>query len=587
MLEAIMVSSLKFTISLLKKYLRPYVKQVLLLSFFLVLYNVIQIFNPQIIRYYIDTVFESTLNTRTILFAALLYIGMNLILRAIMVLNEYLSNNLAWATTNDLRIDTTRHCINLDMTFHNKHKTGEMIERIDGDASTLSEFFSTFVVYFLGSILLLIGVLIAVFIEGWIYGVIFLGFTFISLIGLFFVRKISAPLWKKVRESTTEMYGNIEESVSGLEDIKGNGADEFIMKSFHGIAQTNYKNKAKAMIVSRTYYVINVLMNAVLNIGILVTSYYLSNTFGINGGSLFLLLSYGANILFPLRLILWQLEQLQNSLANIERINELLSIETKILDDGNKNFPENAVNLIFEELDFGYLEDELVLQNISFNLEPGKKLGLVGHTGSGKTTIARLIFRLHDPINGKIKFNEYDSREFPLKNLRKNIAYVTQDVELFKASIKDNITFFDKEISDETILDVFQELGLMEWYNKLPNGLDTLIFSEELGLSAGEEQLLALTRAFLKNPKLVILDEASSRLDPATERHVDHALERLLNNRSAIIIAHRLATLDKVDDILLLKKGEIIEYGSREELVKNPNSQFSLLLQKGIEEVLQ
>ena len=582
-----MVSSLKFTISLLKKYLRPYVKQVLILSFFLVLYNVIQIINPQIIRYYIDAVFEPTLNTRTILYAALLYIGMNLILRAIMILNEYLSNNLAWATTNDLRIDTTRHCINLDMTFHNKHKTGEMIERIDGDASTLSEFFSTFIVYFLGSILLLIGVLIAVFIEGWIYGVIFLGFTLISLIGLYFVRKISAPLWKKVRESTTEMYGNIEESVSGLEDIKGNGADEFIMKSFHGIAQTNYKNKAKAMIVSRTYYVINVLMNAVLNIGILVTSYYLSNTFGINGGSLFLLLSYGTNILFPLRLILWQLEQLQNSLANIERINELLSIETKILDDGNKNFPENEVKLIFEELDFGYLIDELVLQNISFNLEPGKKLGLVGHTGSGKTTIARLIFRLHDPINGKIKFNEYDSREFPLKNLRKNIAYVTQDVELFKASIKDNITFFDKEISDETILKVFQELGLMEWYNKLPNGLDTLIFSEELGLSAGEEQLLALTRAFLKNPKLIILDEASSRLDPATERHIDHALERLLNNRSAIIIAHRLATLDKVDDILLLKKGEIIEYGSREELVKNPNSQFSLLLQKGIEEVLQ
>ena len=582
-----MVSSLKFTISLLKKYLRPYVKQVLILSFFLVLYNVIQIINPQIIRYYIDAVFEPTLNTRTILYAALLYIGMNLILRAIMILNEYLSNNLAWATTNDLRIDTTRHCINLDMTFHNKHKTGEMIERIDGDASTLSEFFSTFIVYFLGSILLLIGVLIAVFIEGWIYGVIFLGFTLISLIGLYFVRKISAPLWKKVRESTTEMYGNIEESVSGLEDIKGNGADEFIMKSFHGIAQTNYKNKAKAMIVSRTYYVINVLMNAVLNIGILVTSYYLSNTFGINGGSLFLLLSYGTNILFPLRLILWQLEQLQNSLANIERINELLSIETKILDDGNKNFPENEVKLIFEELDFGYLIDELVLQNISFNLEPGKKLGLVGHTGSGKTTIARLIFRLHDPINGKIKFNGYDSREFPLKNLRKNIAYVTQDVELFKASIKDNITFFDKEISDETILKVFQELGLMEWYNKLPNGLDTLIFSEELGLSAGEEQLLALTRAFLKNPKLVILDEASSRLDPATERHVDHALEKLLDNRSAIIIAHRLATLDKVDDILLLKKGEIIEYGSREELVKNPNSQFSILLQKGIEEVLQ
>ena len=582
-----MASTFRYTISLLKKYLKPYIGQVLILAFFLVLYNAIQILNPQVIRYYIDAVFEPTLNVRTLVYAALLYIGMNLILRAIMILNGYLSNNLAWLTTNDLRIDTTRHCINLDMTFHNKHKTGEMIERIEGDASTLSEFFSTFVVYFLGSVLLLTGVLIAVFVEGWIFGLIFLGFTILALIGLYFVRKVSSPLWKKVRESTTALYGTIEESISGLEDIKGNGADEFIMKNYHEIAQTNYKNKSKAMIVSRTYYAINVLMNAVLNIGILVASYYLKDTFGIDGGSLYLLLSYGANILFPLRLILWQLEQLQNSLANIERIQELLSIETKIKDEGTEQFPEESVNLAFYGLDFGYLEDELVLKNINFNLKPGKKLGLVGHTGSGKTTLARLVFRLHDPVRGEIKFNEIDSRYFPLKKLRRNIAYVTQEVELFKASIKDNITFFDKTISDETILDVFKELGLMEWYSKLPNGLETLIFSEELGLSAGEEQLLALTRAFLKNPKLVILDEASSRLDPATERQVDHALERLLLNRSAIIIAHRLSTLDKVDDILLLKKGEMIEYGVRSELVKDPNSQFSQLLQKGIEEILQ
>ena len=582
-----MASSFKYIISLLKKYLRPYIGQVLILAFFLIIYNGIQILNPQVIRYYIDAVFESTLNVRTLVYAALLYIGMNLILRAIMVLNGYLSNNLAWLTTNDLRIDTTRHCINLDMTFHNKHKTGEMIERIDGDASTLSEFFSTFIVYFLGSILLLIGVLIAVFIEGWIFGLIFLGFTIIALVGLYFIRKVSSPLWKKVRESTTAMYGTIEESISGLEDIKGNGADEFIMKNYHTIAQENYKNKSKAMIVSRTYYAVNVLMNAVLNIGILVASYYLTGTFGVDGGSLYLLLSYGANILFPLRLILWQLEQMQNSLANIERIQELLSIESKIKDEGNEQFPEGFIKLAFDGLDFGYLEDELVLKNINFNLEQGKKLGLVGHTGSGKTTLARLVFRLHDPINGKIKFNGVDSKNLSLKNLRKNIAYVTQEVELFKASIKDNITYFDKTISDDTILDVFKELGLMDWYSKLPNGLDTLIFSEELGLSAGEEQLLALTRAFLKNPKLVILDEASSRLDPATERQVDHALERLLLNRSAIIIAHRLSTLDKVDDIMLLKKGEMIEYGIRSELVKDPNSQFSQLIQKGIEEVLQ
>ncbi|MHA1531817.1 MAG: ATP-binding cassette domain-containing protein, partial [Candidatus Heimdallarchaeota archaeon] len=215
-----------------------------------------------------------------------------------------------------------------------------------------------------------------------------------------------------------------------------------------------------------------------------------------------------------------------------------------------------------------------------------RKMGLVGQTGSGKTTLARLIFRLYDPKSGKIRVNGINTKNFPLKELRSNIAYVTQDVELFKASIRDNVTFFDKEIPEEIILEIFKDIGLEEWYNHLPNGLETIIKSEECGLSAGEEQLLALTRAFLKNPKIVILDEASSRLDPATERQIEIALEKLLQGRSAIIIAHRLTTLYKVDDILILSDGEMMEYGSREDLAKNPNSEFSQLLQKGIEEVL-
>jgi ABC-type multidrug transport system fused ATPase/permease subunit len=340
------------------------------------------------------------------------------------------------------------------------------------------------------------------------------------------------------------------------------------------------------MLFSRTYYAINVAMRAILNIGILVVSYYLSSYLGTSPGVVYLLLTYGTNLLWPLRLLLWQIEQLQNSLANIERINEFFNLETKIIDDGETVFPDGEVNLAFDNLDFGYSE-ELVLKDISFSLDPGRKIGLVGHTGSGKTTLARLVFRLYDPKSGKIRVNGINTRNFPLKELRKNVAYVTQDVELFKASIRDNVTFFDREIPEKVIVDIFQDIGLGKWYNKLPNGLETIIYSEELGLSAGEEQLLALTRAFLKDPKIVVLDEASSRLDPATERQIEIALEKLLHGRSAIIIAHRLTTLHKVDDILILSDGEMVEYGSREELVQDPKSQFSQLLQKGIEEVLQ
>jgi ATP-binding cassette subfamily B protein len=199
----------------------------------------------------------------------------------------------------------------------------------------------------------------------------------------------------------------------------------------------------------------------------------------------------------------------------------------------------------------------------------------------------QLLFRLYDPKNGQIKINGLNNSEYPLEELRKNIAYVTQDVELFNASIKDNITFFDSKHSDQEITDVLENLGLETWLNQLPNGLETEIYSDELGLSAGEEQLLALTRAFLKNPKIVILDEASSRLDPATEKIIEKAITNLLKNRSAIIIAHRLTTLENVDKILILEKGEIAEYGNREELVNDPSSHFSHLLNQGIEGVLQ
>jgi len=585
-----MASILKLTISMLKKYLRPYIGQVVILALLLIIYNVIQITNPQIIRIYINAVNAPIIDKKVMLLSSIIYIGINIIYQGFSVLVNYLSQNLAWATTNDLRVDLTGHCMNLDMSFHNKMKTGEMIERIDGDASTLSEFFSTFIIYFLGSILLIFGIIIAVFIEGWEFGLIFTGFTIVALIAFYFVRKITSPLWKKVRESTTALYGNIEENISGLEDVSANGADEFIMRRFHEISQTNYKNKAKAMIFSRVYWLLNIVMWAVINITILVVSYYLSARLGLTtegGGTLFLLLSYGTNLLFPLRLILWQIEQMQNSLANIERIDEFFNLKSKIIDEGTHKLVEDKIHLKFNRINFSYNDEDLVLQKISFDLTPERKLGLVGHTGCGKTTLARLIFRLHDPQSGEILINDINSRDYILKELRKSIAYVTQDVELFKASIKDNITFFDKTIPTEDVFRVINEVGLGSWLDQLENGLETVILSEECGLSAGEEQLLALSRAFLKNPKLVILDEASSRLDPATERQIDIALDKLMEGRSAIIIAHRLSTLHKVDDILILKKGEMVEYGERSHLANEPTSEFSKLLQKGIEEVLQ
>jgi ABC-type multidrug transport system fused ATPase/permease subunit len=200
--------------------------------------------------------------------------------------------------------------------------------------------------------------------------------------------------------------------------------------------------------------------------------------------------------------------------------------------------------------------------------------------------MTRLVFRLYEVISGEVRVGEMPVDTVPLGNLRRRVGLVTQEVQLFNATIRDNLTFFDDSIPDEQIMTALRRLELMPWYQALPDGLDTVLESGGRGLSAGEAQLLAFTRVFLQDPGLIILDEASSRLDPATEALIERAVDHLLQNRSAIIVAHRLTTVQRADDILVLQDGRVKEYGDRLELISDPESHFAQLLRTGLEEVL-
>jgi ABC-type multidrug transport system fused ATPase/permease subunit len=205
-------------------------------------------------------------------------------------------------------------------------------------------------------------------------------------------------------------------------------------------------------------------------------------------------------------------------------------------------------------------------------------LGLLGHSGSGKTTIARLLFRFYDPSEGVIRIGGSDARSLRLAELRRRIGLVTQDVQLFHASVRDNLTFWNEQVPDQLIVRALDELGLGPWFQTLPHGLDTELASGGAGLSAGQAQLLAFTRVWLQDPGLIILDEASSRLDPATERLLARAIGRLLRGRTAIIIAHRLSSVQRADEILILEAGRIREHGERELLASDPDSRFQSLV---------
>jgi len=227
---------------------------------------------------------------------------------------------------------------------------------------------------------------------------------------------------------------------------------------------------------------------------------------------------------------------------------------------------------------FGYAAGTPVLRDVCVRLEPGRVLGVVGRTGSGKTTLTRLLPRFFDPVDGVVRLGDVDLREVSLAETRGRIGLVTQEVQLFGASVRDNLTLFDDAVADERIVEALQSLGLTHWLRELPHGLDTLLGAGGAGLSAGQAQILACARILLHDPDLVILDEASSRLDPATERLLHAALGRLLDGRTGIIVAHRLATFAYADDILVLEDGRVREHGTRRDLAADPSSRFAGLL---------
>src|SRR5690606_32488069 len=262
------------------------------------------------------------------------------------------------------------------------------------------------------------------------------------------------------------------------------------------------------------------------------------------------------------------------------RVSELLAIESALPRGAGERLPSGPLSVGFDGVSFHYLDaasDQLTLHDVSSELGAGRRLGLRGRTGSVKTTLTRLVFRLYDPSSGTVRLGGVDAAAADHDQLRSRVGLVTQDVQLFRGTLRDNLTFFDENVADALIVEVLGALGLGSWLAGQENGLDTELDSGGRNLSAGEAQLIAFARVFLKDPGIVILDEPSSRLDPVTEQHLQVALERLLAGRTAIVIAHRLETVETADEIMIMDRGRIIEAGERERLAADATSRYSRL----------
>ncbi len=603
--------------NLLREYLVPQWRWAVLLMVLILAGIGLQLANPQIMRRFIDTA-QGSGDAGMLLHSALAFVGVALAQQISSLAATWVSENVGWSATNELRADLTEHCLRLDMSFHNAHTPGEMIERVDGDVNALANFFAQFAQQVFGNILLLVGVLISLFVEDWRVGAVFAIFAGLALVLMLRLRGIAVPHWKAEREASAEQFGFLEERLSGTEDIRSSGAKDYVMRRLYVLMRDLMQKTRKASLMVSIMVNSSMVLFAIGNAAGLATGAYLYLDGKITIGTAVLIGTYANMITWPIQRIAFQMQELQRAGAGIARIRELLDVRTRIVggDDECALPQEGPLALTFDHVTFGYQDaesdetekgteqeieheteqppeerdKELVLHDISFHLEPGTILGLLGRTGSGKTTLTRLVFRLYDTDKGAVRLSRdtsvADVRELSLADLRKRVGMVTQNIQLFNASVRDNLTFFDKDIPDEHILQVIHDLELGEWFDALPHGLDTELESGGGGLSAGEQQLLAFTRIFLQDPGLVILDEASSRLDPATEHLIERAVDRLVQNRTAIVIAHRLGTVQRADEIMILDSGQIVEYGPRADLAQDESSRFYHLLQTGLEQVL-
>ena len=574
--------------SLLRRYMLPQLPFVITLGILLFTGLGLQLVLPQIIRYFIDEAQKGSPLER-LTAAAVLFIAITIVQQLVQILATYFSERVGWTATNNIREDLAEHALSLDMAYHNDHTPGEMIERIDGDPNELGTFFSLFIFEMLGSLILLVGILALMLREDWRAGLTLFIFVAGATFILTSIRTIAVPYWKANREASADTFGFLEERLAGTEDIRSNDAKPYVMLRFHELMRNWYQKALKAGLMSSVMFSTTMFMFGVGSAISLSLGAYLYFGDWITLGTVYLIFHYTQMLVMPINRFTQQLDNFQRATAAIARIVELDSVEKTILDPPVQDRIAVAdgvpLSVEFDHVTFAY-DDDPVLRNVSLDLKPGRVLGLLGRTGSGKTTMTRLLFRLYDPTAGMVRVGREDIRRMSTDRLRRHISMVTQDVRLFHGSVRENLTFFDETISDEQLVDVIGELGMGPWIESLPNGLDTRLLADGAGLSAGEAQLLAFGRVFLAGSGVLILDEASSRLDRSTEQMIERAVDRLVKDRTVIVIAHHLVTIRRCDEIAIMEQGRIVEHGDREILARNPTTQFHRLLQTGLEEVL-
>jgi ATP-binding cassette, subfamily B, bacterial len=492
------------------------------------------------------------------------------------VLVAWWSVRLAWRVGNRLRLDLARHALGLDLEWHSRHSPGLLIERLDGDIEAIVKFSSAAVLQLLGNAVLLAGVLAVSFVVDWRAGALIAASAAVAVALVVRLRAVAVPAHDAEREAQARLYGDLEERLGGLEDIRGNGAGDYAVHRLHEHSSRWWHAARRAAVSDGAYAVAGAAstVGTVLTLGLGV---WLHRNGQLSVGATLALFRYSQMIREPVERMAEQIREMQKAAAGARRAARLLATRPRLVDGPGAPLPDGPLAVDVDGVRLVYDSGRVALDGVDLHLAPGTRLGVVGRTGSGKTSLGRLLTRLWDATEGTVRLGGVDVRDPTDDELRRRVAVVSQDVELLEATLRVNLTFFGTlDVPDDAVVDVLDEVGLGAWAAALPDGLGTRL--DARALSAGEAQLLAFARVLLSDAGLVLLDEATSRLDPATEATLAAATERALTGRTAVIVAHRLSTLDRVDEICVVHDGRIVEHDLRSTLARDHRSHFAGLL---------
>jgi len=563
-------------------YLGPYWRRLIATSVLLILSTGLGLLPPLFQRQIVDEVIGARDLSRLVTLVALM-IGVYAAGGLVDFGDQYLRHTVGERFLFDLRVRIYAYLQRLSLSFFERTSTGELMSRVTSDVNALEQFVTHGVILTTVDLLRLVGASAVLLVLDWRLALVVLIPVPIIAVGLRRYNRYSRPIYRRVRDRLGDISARLQDDLAGIRVVQAFGQEDAELERFRTVSGKYYHERVRAIRAWSTFFPAMSFVSAVG--GVLVLGFGARMVVGgqITLGTLVAFLAYIASFYDPLRRLTEVDDTFQQAIAAAERIFELLDERPDVQDAPDAvELTHVKGDVVFDDVHFGYGNSDDVLHDIQFHMAPGQVIALVGPSGAGKTSIANLLCRFYDPAHGRILVDGHDLRQVKLESLRRHVAVVLQDTFLFNATVRENLLYGKPDASEEEIIAAAQAAYAHEFVTQMPSGYDTEIGERGVKLSGGQRQRLALARAILADPRILILDEATSSVDAEAEYLIQQALEGVMKGRTSLVIAHRLSTIRNADKIIALEGGRIREIGNHGELLAR-GGLYSQLYQRQLE----